>query len=316
MSSVRQPTGPDAAESVALSVVISTHSRPKQVREAIAAVVAQDHPGSIEIIVVWDKNEPEWDLAVDDAHRPVRVLFNDRGNGLPGSRNCGAAAARGPVLGFCDDDDLWLPAKASRQLTLLERTGADTSTTGLEVLTGDNVIERRGIDGTLRFTDLLRSRRMEAYMGTAVVRTEAFWDRDRIGPLDEHIPGGYAEDYEWMLRAARHQPIVVDPEPLLQMRWIVQSHFRDQWPDWEAALSQVLARNPEFSGVPKGRARVEGQIAVAIAAQGRRREALDHIRTTLGWSLREPRAYLAAFVAAGVPADTITRALNRRGRGI
>jgi hypothetical protein len=306
-----EPTGtPD------LSVVISTYARPEQVRQAIAAVRAQDHPGPIETIVVWDKNEPEWELAVDDAHRPVRILFNDHGNGLPGSRNCGAAAATAAFIGFCDDDDLWLPSKARRQLALLTESGADTCTTGLEVLIDDKVIPRRGTEGVLRFADLLRSRRMEAYMGTAVVRAEAFFDPERIGPLDELIPGGYAEDYEWILRASRHQPIVVDPEPLLQMRWIVQSHFRDQWPDWEAALTQVLDRNPEFSGIPAGRARVEGQIAVAIAAQGRRSDALRQARTTLGWSWREPRAYLALLVAAGVPADALTRALNRFGRGI
>jgi hypothetical protein len=299
-----------------LSVVISTHSRPQQVREAIAAVRAQAHPGPIETIVVWDKNEPEWELAVDDERRPVRILFNDRGNGLPGSRNCGAAAATAPFIGFCDDDDLWLPDKAARQLALLERTGADVSTTGLEVLVDGSTIERRGTDGVLRFVDLLRSRRMEAYMGTAVVRAEAFWDPSRIGPMDEHIPGGYAEDYEWMLRAARHQPIVVDPDPLLRMRWIVQSHFRDQWADWEAALAQVLERNPEFSGEPGGRARIEGQIAVAIAAQGRRHDALRQIRTTLGWSWREPRAFVALLVLAGVPAERVSAFLNKRGRGI
>ena len=297
-----------------LSVIISTYARPVQVREAIAAIVAQDHPGPIETIVVWDKNEPEWELASDDPHRPVRILFNDHGNGLPGSRNCGAEAATAPILGFCDDDDLWLPAKARRQLTLLKETGGDCSTTGLEVLVEDNVIPRRGTDGILRYVDLLRSRRMEAYMGTAVVRAEAFWNE--IGPLDEHIPGGYAEDYDWMLRAARHQPIVVDPEPLLRMRWIVQSHFRDQWPDWEAALTQVLERNPEFSSEPAGRARIEGQIAVAIAAQKRRGDALRQIRTTIGWSWKEPRAYLALLVAAGVPAEKLSAALNKRGRGL
>jgi len=297
-----------------LSVIISTYARPVQVREAIAAVRAQDHPGPIETIVVWDKNEPEWDLADDDTRRPVRIVANDHGNGLPGSRNCGARAARAPFLGFCDDDDLWLPAKARRQLTLLKETGADCSTTGLEVLVDDQVIPRRGTDGILRFGDLLRSRRMEAYMGTAIVRAEAFWNE--IGPLDEHITGGYAEDYDWMLRAARHQPIVVDPEPLLRMRWIVQSHFRDQWPDWEAALTQVLERNPEFSSEPAGRARIEGQIAIAIAAQGRRADALRQIRTTIGWSWKEPRAILALAVAAGVPAERLSAALNKRGRGL
>ena len=151
-------------------------------------------------------------------------------------------------------------------------------------------------------------------MCTAVVRADAFWGE--IGPLDEHIPGGYAEDYDWMLRAARQGPIVVVPEPLLRMRWTVTSHFRTQWPDWEAALSQVLDRNPEFAGEPHGRARVEGQIAIAIAAQGRRREGLDHIRTTLGWSWREPRAWLAMLVVAGVPAERLGAILNARGRGL
>jgi hypothetical protein len=297
-----------------LTVVISTHARPEQLREAIAAIRAQDHEGPIETIVVWDKTEPEWDLAVEDDHRPVRILANDRTPGLPGSRNCGAAAATGPVLGFCDDDDLWLPDKARRQLALLEETGADTVSSGLAVVIDGNVIPRRGVDGVLRYVDLLRSRRMEAYMGTAMVRADAFWNE--IGPLDEHIPGGYAEDYEWMLRATRHAPVPVVADPLLHMRWIVRSHFRDQWPDWEAALGQVLEDNPDFSREPAGRARIEGQIAVAVAAQGRRREALSQIGRTVRWSWREPRWVIALAVTAGVPATKISAALNRRGRGI
>jgi glycosyltransferase involved in cell wall biosynthesis len=297
-----------------LSVVISTYARPVEVREAIAAVRAQDHPGPIETIVVWDKNEPEWDLAVDDPHRPVRVLANTRGNGLPGSRNCGAAAAQAPFIGFCDDDDAWLPSKARRQLTLLKESGAACSTTGIEVLVDGRSVPRRGTEGVLRFVDLLRSRHVEACMVTAIVAAEAFWNE--IGPLDEHLPGGYAEDYEWMLRAARHQPIAVVPDPLVRIGWNAPSHFRDRWADWEAALTQVLDRNPEFAGEPAGRARVEGQVAVAIAAQGRRGDAWRQIRRTWGWSWREPRAVLALAISAGIPAETIGAALNKRGRGL
>lgn len=309
-----KPTG--ASSRPDLTVVISTHARPEQVREAIAAIVAQDHDGPIETIVVWDKTTPEWELAVDDDHRPVRILSNDRTPGLPGSRNCGAAAAAAPVLGFCDDDDLWHADKARRQLALLDSSGADVVSSGLEVLIDGTVIPRPGVDGVLRYVDLLRSRRMEAYMGTAMVRADAFWDPERVGPMDEHIPGGYAEDYEWMLRATRHRPVPVITDPLLQMRWIVQSHFRDQWPDWEAALGQVLDDNPDFAREPAGRARIEGQIAVAIAAQGRRRDAVAQIGRTLRWSWREPRAVVALAVVAGVPAGRISAALNRRGRGI
>ena len=314
MSSDRQPAAnPDAPFD--LSVVISTHDRPVEVREAIEAVRAQDHPGPIETLVVWDKAEPEWELSDDDAQRPVRVLANDRTPGLTGSRNTGAAAATAPVLGFCDDDDLWLAPKARRQLALLEASGADAVVSGIEIQVGGRTIARPGTEAPLRFADLLRSRHLEACMVTAMVRREAFWDR--IGPMAEDLPGGYGEDYEWMLRAARRAPIPVASEPLVAIRWAdAASHYRQRWEDWEAALGVILDRNPEFAAVPRGRARVEGQRAVAIAAQGRRRDALAHVRTTLGWSAREPRAYLAALVAAGIPADTMTRALNRLGRGI
>ncbi|MCU1498789.1 MAG: wfgD [Acidimicrobiales bacterium] len=296
-----------------LSVVISTHDRPAQLREAIASVRDQTHPGPIETIVVWDKAEPDLSLAVDDPLRPVRVMANDRTPGLPGSRNAGAAVAAAPVLGFCDDDDLWRPGKVARQLALLDETGAAVCVAGV-VITVDDRSTVHGPDEVLRFHDLLRSRRVEGCMQAVLVRREQFWGD--IGPLDEHIPGGYAEDYDWILRAARHGDIPVVVEPMVEMRWIVASHFRLNWPDWEAALGQVLERNPEFSSVPAGRARVEGQIAFAIAGQGRRREALSRSATAWRLSWREPRAYLAAAVALGVPAPAIVRALNQRGRGI
>ncbi len=298
-----------------LSVVISTHNRPEQLREAIAAVRAQDHDGPIETLVVWDKTEPEWHLADEDPHRPVRVLANDRTPGLPGSRNCGAAAAVAPVLGFCDDDDLWLPDKARRQLALLDESGADVVSSGFDAVVEGKVIPRRGMEsGVLHYRDLLRSRRIEANMVTTIVRAEAFWGP--VGPLFEDIPGGYAEDYDWMLRATRHGPVPVVPDALVQVRWLVASHFRQQWPDWEAALAAVVDRNPEFASEPRGRARIEGQRAVAIAAQGRRGDAVGQIRSTLGWSWREPRAYIALAVVAGVPAERISGLLSQFGRGI
>jgi len=309
-------SGPAEAQprSIELSVVISTHDRPTEVRQAIEAVRRQDHPGVIETIVVWDKTEPEHGLADDDAHRPVCTMANDRTPGLPGSRNTGAAAAQGPMVGFCDDDDLWLPDKARRQLELLQRTGADAAVSGIEIVVRERSVPRRGTERPLRYADLLRSRHVEACMVTAMVRTDAFWER--IGPMAEDLPGGYAEDYEWVLRAARLAPLQVVADPLVQVRWTASSHYRQRWADWEASLAMVLDRNPEFAAEPAGRARVEGQIAVAMAAQGRRADALRQVRTTLGWSRREPRAYLALLVAAGVPADALTRTLNRFGRGI
>ncbi|HEY4377042.1 MAG TPA: glycosyltransferase, partial [Acidimicrobiales bacterium] len=85
-------SGPSSAP-FDLSVIVSTHDRPEQLREAIEAIRVQTHPGPIETLVVYDKAEPDHSLATDDPHRPVRVLANDRTPGLPGGRNAGAAKA-------------------------------------------------------------------------------------------------------------------------------------------------------------------------------------------------------------------------------
>ena len=53
----------------------------------------------------------------------------------------------------------------------------------------------------LNFEDLLKSRVFAAHPSTVLVRRKAMLER--IGLVDEEIPGSYGEDYEWLLRAAR-----------------------------------------------------------------------------------------------------------------
>jgi glycosyltransferase involved in cell wall biosynthesis len=302
-------------EPPALSVVISAHARPKELREAIAAVVAQDLDGVIETIVVFDKAEPDMTLVDEDPRRPVRVIPNHRGHGLPGSRNAGAEVAGAEVIGFCDDDDLWLPAKARLQLDAMQARGASVVTCGIELESDDHVVRTLAADDTLTFADLLRSRRTEACMVSAIVRTSAFLGDD-VGPMDEEIPGGYAEDYDFMLRAARHEDVAVVPEALVRVRWGPPSHFRDRWPVIDRALAYLLAKHPEFRTDRRGLARIEGQRAFARAA-GRQKGCWRQIGHVLRLNPLEPRAWLAALVATRlVPPSTIVNALNARGRGI
>lgn len=299
----------------AISVIISAHARPKELREAIAAAVAQDLDATIETIVVFDKAEPDMTLVSDDRRRPVRVIPNHRGGGLPGSRNAGAEVATAAVIGFCDDDDLWLPAKARRQLEVMEQRGATTVSCGIELLSADRVVEKPAIGDTLRFADLLRTRRMEADMVSTIVRKDAFLGDD-IGPMDEQIPGGYAEDYEFMLRASRFQDVAVVPEVLVRKRWGPPSHFRDRWQTIDEALDYLVRKYPEFHTDRKGLARIEGQRAFAQAA-ARSGHRWRQVADTLRLNPMEPRAWLAAVVATGaVPPARIVNALNARGRGI
>lgn len=297
-----------------LTAVISTHHRPGPLREAIAAIRNQDADAVIETVVVFDKEAPDTSLESDDPRRPVRVIANHRTPGLPGSRNSGVDAARAPVVGFCDDDDLWKPAKARLQLELMERTGAPTVGCAIEVVTPERVVPRPCTGSAARIEDLIRSRIPEAYMSTVLVERDAFLGP--IGPVEESIPGGYAEDYDWWVRAARHAPIPLVTEPMFQLRWGGQSYFRDKWVAMDDALGYMVQVHPEYRQDRKGLARIEAQRAFARAAAGDRAGGRRLLWAAARHNPTEQRLPFAALVAAGVSGDKVMAALNRVGRGI
>lgn len=299
----------------AVSVIIATHDRPQLLARAIEAVLGQDYPGPIECVVVFDRADPDKDLARDDPHRTVVVTVNDRTPGLAGARNAGAAASSGALLAFCDDDDEWLPAKLSRQVARLAETGADVAVSGIHVSYGDRTITRVPRPEDVTLAELLRRRVMEAHPSTVVVRREAFFDR--IGPVDEEIPGSYGEDYDWMLRAAAAGPIAVVPEALVTVLWGRTSHFNRKWRSISDALRYLLEKHPGFADDGRGLARVQGQIAFAHAALGERAEARAWAVRALRGSWRERRAYLALLVSLRLlTADRVLRLAHATGRGI
>jgi hypothetical protein len=140
---------------------------------------------------------------------------------------------------------------------------------------------------------------------------------DRIGLVDEYIPGGYAEDYEWLLRATRVGPIACLPEPLVRVHWHDGSYFASRWEMIEQALSYLLEQVPEFEDEPVGLARIEGQLALAHAARRQRRQAWRYARSSLRRSPRSRQAWAALLVMSGaVSGDQVVAAARRVGRGV
>ncbi|MEZ5382689.1 MAG: glycosyltransferase family A protein [Microthrixaceae bacterium] len=301
-----------------VSAVICTVDRPQLLRAAIASIVAQRYGGVVETIVVYDGTDPDESLNSDDPLRPVKVIPNTHRQGLPAGRNCGAEAAAGEFLGFCDDDDTWLPDKAAAQVAQLEaHPEVDAVVCGMEVDHQGEVIARPLHTDAVTFGDLLDDRVMEVEFVTTMVRRASFLDPERLGGADEAIPGGYAEDYEFVLRAARRHPLPTIRRPLVRKGWGGGSLFAERWQMINTALAYLNDRVPEFSHHPRGHARILGQRAFATAAAGDRRSARALIAATLRADWRQPRGWLAIGVWARlVPANRVVAALNRRGRGL
>ncbi|HEY7400671.1 MAG TPA: glycosyltransferase family A protein [Actinomycetota bacterium] len=301
-----------------VSAVVATRDRPELLRRAIASILGQDYAGTVECLVVFDRSDPQdlSDLDPGDRLRSLKVLRNDRTPGLAGARNAGATAASGELLAFCDDDDEWRSDKLRRQVAALRADPAVTTVTaGIELVSGDRATIRTPQGDRVTLPTLLRSRAAEVHPSTILVRRDAFFER--IGPVDETIPGSYGEDYEWLLRAASANPIAVVREPLVRVHWHAGSHFADRWRTIADAIGYLVAKHPEVAADPRNRARLYGRVAFAHAALGEGREARGWAwRSLRAWPL-ERRPWLALGVSLRlVDAATVQRWANRTGRGI
>ena len=306
----------DRAGWPAVSVVVPTRDRPRPLRRAVAAILGQTYPGQVECVVVFDQSEPDLDWGEPGPARRLRCVHNRRTPGLAGARNSGALLAGGELVAFCDDDDEWLPGKLEAQVRLLgSRPDADVATTGIVVAWRDRSTTRLAPTDEVTLEQLLRSRMTELHPSTVLVRRRALLDR--IGLVDEAIPGSYAEDYEWLLRAAGHGPVLALRRPLVTVHWHQSSFFAERWRTIIAALTYLTEKHRELAREPSGLARIYGQIAFAHAALGERRRARDWARRTLSLNRRERRAWLALAVSLRlVGAGTVMRLANAAGKGI
>ena len=312
---------PDAATAApvtwpSVTAVVPTRERPELLARAVTAILDQDYPGDLEAVVVFDQSPVRPVNARLPAGRRLRSVVNDHTPGLAGARNSGIAASSADLVAFCDDDDEWLPGKLRAQIVALRNTpDAAAVASGILVHYRGRDRARPAPAGPLQHRDFLADRIMEVHPSTLLVPRRLVLDE--IGPVDEAIPGGYAEDYEFLLRATRTGPVVAVPEPLVRVHWHATSFFFDRWRTIVAALNYLIEKHPEFRDEPRGLARLQGQLAFAHAGLGEGAQARALARAALRSNWREKRALLAILISTGaVKASAVTRLAHRFGRGV
>jgi glycosyltransferase involved in cell wall biosynthesis len=315
------PTAVASRERIALTqpsvtVVVPAHKRPVELRRALESILAQQYDGDLDVIVVYDRSDPDLSLERSWPDHTVRVMTNTRTPGLAGARNTGILAATGTLIAFCDDDDVWQPGKLAAQVTGLEsHPGAEFATTAMVIDYANTSRVRLAGRDAVQHRDLVRSRMAMLHSSSFLVRRAALLNG--IGLVDETLPESMAEDWDLLLRAAKRVPIVHVDEPLVRVQWGATSYFANQWQTRNEARLWMLAHHPEIAQDRIALGLTYGKLAFGSAALAQRREALRWAVKALRTNWREPRTPLALAVAAHLVSwERVLRELNKRGHGI
>jgi glycosyltransferase involved in cell wall biosynthesis len=189
-----------------VSVIIPIYNGERYLAEALDSVAAQDYD-AIETIVV-DNGSTDGGPALAAA-RGITVLHLDQ-RGAGAARNAGVDRARGEILAFLDQDDVWLPAKLRRQVEMLA-AHPDRICIAQQAYFIEPGHEKPAWFGK---EHLLHQDHAGWAPSCLAVRRETF---ERVGRFDESLQHG--SDVDWHARAS-HLGIAVErpPETLVRRR--------------------------------------------------------------------------------------------------
>ncbi|WP_203937713.1 glycosyltransferase family 2 protein [Spirilliplanes yamanashiensis] len=194
-------------------------------RRAVDSALAQTHPPH-EVLVVFDgaagADPGPWGDAWPGA--PVRVLVATDGGGPTATRTFGVRAAAGPLVGFLDDDDEWLPEKLAEQVA---RWSAERRAVAYPVV----ITQCVDVDADGRVVFVPAPAAGAPTLGDRLFRRTSVRQRTALGgssailaprelllaePFDATID--LHEDWEWLLRADRRPDAAVSvvERPLLR----------------------------------------------------------------------------------------------------
>jgi glycosyltransferase involved in cell wall biosynthesis len=181
------------SDSPLFSVVLPTRNRPELLEEAIASVLAQGRP-DWELVVVDDGSVPS---AVVPADARVRLIRCEGSPGAARARNVGVAEARGRLVVFLDDDDLFTRDRLDLAAQGLERAPlAICWSRFLDRASGSNVT----LEGDVR--DVILDS-LTPSLGATAIR------RDRFVCFDERWQ--MLEDVDWWLRIVQSNRVTTVP---------------------------------------------------------------------------------------------------------
>jgi glycosyltransferase involved in cell wall biosynthesis len=231
-----------------VSVIVVTRDRPELLADALASVVAQTLP-PLEVRVGDDGGGSAADVV---EHMPLlEVTLLPLACGQAGAaRNAACAGARGDVLAFLDDDDLWRPAHLAGLATAFE-----DDTVGFAWRDSDVVREAVAADGT---RTVLARRTLARDWDDALMRSDDYLPPSGWGvrrALFEQLGGfdttlRYSEDWDFALRAAAATRVRRVPGVTVEVRLRESGNASAEFTPERLDCLQCLAERHGFAAPP------------------------------------------------------------------
>jgi len=240
---------PNISSNPLVSVIIPFFSRFDWLKEAVCSVLSQTYH-NYEIIIVNDGSLEDDKTFLEEFGS--RVIYKKKNNEGPGAaRNYGIEFAQGKYVAFLDSDDIWLPDKLEKQISLMERVDAVWSHTSYFVFDEEDAernlttIDTSGFYGQVFPKCLLR-----LAIGTpcVIIKREALLNLKHIR-FSEAMRFGQ-DAYMWCLLSIEF-PLYVLNESLTMVRRTggnavsrARAHLKLRAGLWQNLISNLTCFNP------------------------------------------------------------------------
>ena len=208
-----------------ISIIMPAYNAENTLEFAVRSVLAQTYR-DFELIIINDCSKDKTLALANRLQKTdsrIRVLDNERNQGVSLTRRRGVEIAEGDWLAFLDSDDAWMPDKLEKQEALQKKTGANLLFTGSSFINA----EGKKIDAILRVPEHIGYRKL---LKQNLVSNSSVMIRKSIYRKYESTGDNMHEDFTCWLRVLRGGEMAYGiDEPLLIYRLSSTSKSGNKW---------------------------------------------------------------------------------------
>lgn len=274
-----------------VSAIIPTFNRANLVGEAIDSVLYQTYR-NVEVIVVDDGSTDDTLAALKRYGDRIQVI-SQRNAGPAAARNHGIRRSHGELIAFLDSDDLWLPAKIERQVTLLAQAGTHVPCCLCNIMMrwSDREISSFAIsqldpavgEGIWLNADRILATRFVLFNQAVMIRRSVI---QTIGEFNESLR--LLEDAEFSMRLSLEGPWAFIAEPLVTWRESLVSCYQKSRRDEKSEqqpMIEILTGQIERLGRTAEHRSLQNHLKAEIQSLRRQIQAAE-LQKDVAWGAR------------------------------